>query len=311
MDFEPAYLGLLRSGELLERVDRAWRQMHGCDLCARACRVDRLKSAKGAVCRTGKNPIVSSAHPHFGEEEPLSGHRGSGTIFFSYCNLKCVFCQNWEISWRGEGMESTPRQLADQMLHLQNQGCHNINLVSPSHVIAPILAAVALAADDGLRLPLVYNSGGYDSPSGLALLDGVVDIYMPDVKWGEGGPAHRYSGARDYPIVNRDTLREMHRQVGDLQLDENGIARRGLLVRHLVMPGGLAATERIFRFLAEEISRDTYLNVMSQYRPCYKAARFPALNRSLSREDFQSAVELADRMGLHRLDQRRRAWFLF
>ena len=310
MDFEPAYLGLLRSGALHNRLGAAWRHMEHCNLCARGCHVNRLETTRGAVCRTGKNPVVSSAHPHFGEEAPLSGRQGSGTIFFSHCNLKCVFCQNWEISWRGSGMEISTRQLAAQMLALQHRGCHNINLVSPSHVIAPILEAVLLAAEAGLRLPLVYNSGGYDSPAGLALLDGVVDIYMPDMMWGVSGPSHRYSGARDYPQVNQAAVREMHRQVGDLQLNEKGIARRGLLIRHLVMPKGLAVAETIFQFLAEDISTHTYLNIMGQYHPCYKSDRFPALNQPLSSEDFKQTVALAIDMGLCRLDQRRQDWYL-
>ena len=311
MDFVPAYLELLHSGQLSKRVEVARHHMKQCDLCARGCHVNRLETTRGAVCHTGEQAVVSSVHPHFGEESPLSGSRGSGTIFFSHCNLKCVFCQNWEISWQGEGTKLSPQQLAAQMLTLQNQGCHNINLVSPSHVIAPILEAVLLAAKAGLRLPLVYNSGGYDSLEGLTLLDGVVDIYMPDMKWGKSGPSHRYSGAKDYPEANQMTVREMHRQVGNLQLDKQGIAYRGLLVRHLVMPGGLAASETIFRFLVEEISTQTYLNIMSQYHPCYKADRFPALKQSLSGEEFRQTVELALNLGLRRLDQRQRQWFLF
>lgn len=233
---EPGYLALHRSGELAARVDAAYRHLEDCDLCARYCRVNRRRSAQGAVCRTGERAVVHSYGPHHGEEDPLRGWAGSGTIFFSWCNLRCVFCQNWDISQKGRGEEVEPDRLAAMMLELQRRGCHNINFVSPSHVVAQVLAAVDRAAGRGLRLPLVYNTGGYDSPEALALLDGVIDIYLPDVKFADSERARVYTTARDYAEVNQAAVRLMHRQVGDLVLDEHGLARRGLLIRHLALP---------------------------------------------------------------------------
>ena len=300
-EFRPAYLVLLESGELAQRVEQAWRHLENCDLCARYCRVNRRASAQGAVCRTGERAVVASYGPHHGEEPPLRGRRGSGTIFFSWCNLRCVFCQNWDISQKGVGEESEPAAIADMMLELQGAGCHNINLVSPSHVVAQILAAVHEAAQRGLRLPLVYNTGGYDSPEALALLDGIVDIYMPDMKYGDSALARRYSKVRDYVEVNQAAVREMHRQVGDLVLDENGIALRGLLVRHLVLPHAIAGTDKVLAFLAGEISRDTCLNLMEQYRPYYRAGEYPELARPISADEYGAALATAKRLGLRRL----------
>jgi putative pyruvate formate lyase activating enzyme len=298
---EPAYLKLLRSGELAERARRAREHLERCNLCARGCHVNRLLSTKGAVCRTGERATVYSAGPHHGEERPLSGWRGSGTIFFSWCSLACVFCQNWEISHRGEGREVTAEELADLMLGLQEAGCHNINFVTPSHVVAQILSAVLLAAGKGLRLPLVWNSGGYDSPEALALLDGVIDIYLPDMKFADSEVARKYLGVRDYAEINQMAVKEMHRQVGDLVLD-TGIARRGLLVRHLVLPENLAGTDRILAFLAREISPDTYVNLMDQYRPCYRADEFPPLDRRPTPAEMATARAVARELGLRRLD---------
>ncbi len=304
--FEAAYLGLSRKGELRARMDAAWEHLRRCDLCARYCRVDRLQGIKGALCRTGERAIVHSYGPHHGEEDPLRGWRSSGTLFFSWCNLRCVFCQNWEISHKGLGEPVTPERLAQMMLELQSQGCHNINLVSPSHVVAQILAAVEFAARRGLRLPLVYNTGGFDSPEALALLDGVVDIYMPDMKYGNSETALRYSRIRDYVAVNQAAVKEMHRQVGNLVLGANGIARRGLLIRHLVVPGLLAETEAVLAFIARELSPDSYLNLMDQYRPCYRAAEYPPLDRPLRSDEYAKAREIARRIGLWRLDGRQR-----
>jgi len=301
---EPAYLSLLHSGELAGRVRQAYRHLEACDLCARYCGVNRRASVRGAVCRTGERAIVASYGPHHGEEDVLRGWRGSGTIFFAWCNLRCVFCQNHDISQAPAGSEVEPEELAAIMLSLQARGCHNINLVSPSHVVAPILAAVLIAAEAGLRLPLVYNTGGYDSPEALALLDGVVDIYMPDIKYSDAVVARRYSKVRDYPAVNRAAVKEMHRQVGDLVVDAEGIARRGLLVRHLVLPGGLAGTGEVVRFLAEEISPNTYLNLMAQYYPRHRAGLYPELNRPITRAEYQEVVRLALAAGLTRLDVR-------
>ncbi|QXP84283.1 radical SAM protein [Methylococcus sp. ANG] len=304
-DFRAAYLALLQTGELERRVPLGREHLKTCDLCARYCRVDRLQTAQGAVCRTGERAIVYSCGAHHGEEDVLRGWMGSGTVFFSWCNLRCVFCQNWDISQKGEGREATPEELASMMLDLQAQGCHNINLVTPSHVVAQILEATLIAARQGLTLPLVYNTGGYDSPEALALLDGVIDIYMPDMKYGDSATAHRYSHVRDYWEVNRAAVQEMHRQVGDLRLDQEGLANRGLLVRHLVLPGGLANTEKVLAFIAREISPETYLNLMDQYHPCYRAGEYPELARPITPTEYQEALDIARRLGLTRLDRPR------
>ncbi len=300
--FEPAYLRLLRAGKLAERARLAGEHLENCDLCARYCRVNRRQSIRGAICRTGERAVVYSAGPHFGEEDCLRGWRGSGTIFFSWCNLRCIYCQNWEISWRGEGREASDEELAAMMLRLQALGCHNINLVSPSHAVAQIVSAVNVAARRGLSLPLVYNTGGYDSAEALALLDGVVDIYMPDMKYGGDESAHRYSHVRDYVRVNQAALREMHRQVGDLVINAEGLAERGLLVRHLVLPDGVSGTKSVLKFLAEEISPNTWLNLMAQYRPCYRAGEFPGLDRPIRRAEFLEALAAARAHGFQRLD---------
>ena len=297
----PAYLELARTGELAQRVARAWRHLEDCDLCARYCRMNRLQTIKGAVCRTGERAVVHSHGPHHGEEDPLRGRFGSGTIFFSWCNLRCVYCQNWDISQKGLGREVEPEELAGMMLDLQRMGCHNINFVSPSHVVAQILAAIEIAALQGLELPLVYNTGGYDSPEALRLLDGVIDIYMPDMKYGDSESAHRYSHVRHYVELNRAAVREMHRQVGDLVLDRHGVAQRGLLVRHLVLPENLSGTDTVLDFLAKKISLDTYVNLMDQYRPCYRAGEYPSLDRRITGAEFSRARVLAQELGLHRL----------
>jgi putative pyruvate formate lyase activating enzyme len=247
--------------------------------------------------------MVSSYGPHFGEEAPLVGRHGSGTIFFTYCNLKCVYCQNYTISQLGEGSRVTSEELTRMMLSLQAQGCHNINLVSPTHVVPYILEALERAASMGLHLPLVYNTGGYDSPETLKLLDGIVDIYMPDMKYSDAQTAEQLSGITDYPAVNRAAVKEMHHQVGDLQTDEQGIAQHGLLVRHLVLPKRLAGTEDTMRFLAEEVSVNTYLNIMAQYRPCYRAFDIPKISHPLNREEFHEAIKHAHKHGLRRLDK--------
>ncbi len=301
--FQAAYIDLLHDGRLAARVEAAWRRLEDCDLCARYCHVNRLQTLKGVVCRTGERAVVHSFGAHQGEEDPLRGRNGSGTIFFSWCNLRCVFCQNWEISHKGVGRETEPEEIADMMLSLQAQGCHNINFVSPSHVVAQIIKAVYLAAQRGLHLPLVYNTGGYDSPEALTLLDGIVDIYMPDMKYGDATIARQYSKVREYVAANRAAVKEMHRQVGDLVIDANGVAQRGLLVRHLVLPNGLAGTEAVLEFLAREISSNTYLNLMDQYHPCYRADEYESLDRPLTRDEYGEALAVARRCGLRRLDQ--------
>jgi putative pyruvate formate lyase activating enzyme len=299
---EPAYLALHRRGALAARAAEARRHLADCDLCARACHVNRLEGIAGAVCRTGERARVHGAGPHFGEEDPLSGTRGSGTIFFSWCNLRCDFCQNWTISRRGDGADVAPEELAALMLELQDRGCHNVNLVSPSHVVAQVLAALVIAAEHGLALPLVWNTGGYDSLETLGLLDGVVDIYMPDMKFSEEAVARRLSHIPDYPEVNRAGVREMYRQVGDLALDEDGIAVRGLLVRHLLLPNGLAGTEKVLEFLAREISTNTYLNLMGQFHPAYRSRDIDPLARPVTRAERDEALALAAAVGLTRLD---------
>jgi putative pyruvate formate lyase activating enzyme len=301
--FEPAYLKHLRSGELKRRVAEAYARLEACDICARECGVNRRLGAEGAGCHTGERAIVSSYGPHFGEEDPLVGRGGSGTIFFSWCNLSCQYCQNYEISQGGMGQEVEPEDLAHMMLSLESQGCHNVNFVSPSHVVPQILAGLLIAAEAGLRLPLVYNTGGYDSLKTLALLDGVVDIYMPDMKYADAGVAQRCSKIRNYPQANQAAVVEMQRQVGDLTMGERGVARRGLLVRHLVLPEELAGTAEIVRFLRDEISPNTYINVMAQYRPCYRAREYPPLDRSITNQEYAAAVRLAQEAGL-RLDER-------
>jgi putative pyruvate formate lyase activating enzyme len=292
---------------LHQRVRQAYQHLEDCDLCARYCHVNRRQTIKGAVCRTGERAVVDGFGPHHGEEPPLRGWHGSGTIFFSWCNLRCIYCQNWEISWQGMGREVEPEELAQMLLHLQEQGCHNINFVSPSHVVAQILAAVLLAAEAGLHVPLVYNTGGYDSLEALALLDGVIDIYMPDMKYSDVTSAQTYSHVRNYPAVNQAAVKEMHRQVGDLLIDDNGLAQRGLLVRHLVLPGGLAGTEQILKFLAEEISPHTYLNIMAQYLPYFRAHEHPPLDRAITSEEYRQALVFAGKYGLRRLAQESQA----
>jgi putative pyruvate formate lyase activating enzyme len=304
--FQPAYLQLHRSGELRRRAELALAGLSDCTLCPRACHADRVSGAKGSICRTGRQAAVSSYFAHSGEEDCLRGRRGSGTIFFSLCNLLCVFCQNDEISWEGEGRVTSAEELAGMMLSLQAQGCHNINFVTPSHVVAQILEALPIAVDRGLRLPLVYNSSGYDSLEALALLNGVVDIYMPDFKFWEGELARRYASAPDYPEIARAAIKEMHRQVGPLSFDESGIALRGLLIRHLVMPVGVAGTADMMGWIARELGPETYVNIMAQYRPSAKVSeeRFSEINCCVSRAEFRSAIAAAEAAGLRRLDGR-------
>ncbi len=305
MSFEPSYLRLHSEGILKERVQKALALLEPCRLCPRTCGARRLKGETG-FCGTGRKAAVASTNAHFGEESPLVGRSGSGTIFISSCNLLCSFCQNHEISHGKEGVEVGPEQMALMMVHLSEAGCHNINFVTPTHVVPQILEALSQAIERGLRVPLVYNSSGYDSLETLELLDGVFDIYMPDFKFWDNRWAERYCEAPDYREVASAAVREMHRQVGDLAVDERGIAYRGLLVRHLVMPNQVAGTERIMEFLAEEVSPNTYVNVMDQYRPCGSAHRDELINRRLHSKEYREAVDAAQRAGLARLDQRER-----
>jgi putative pyruvate formate lyase activating enzyme len=296
----PSYLDLHETGELARRAEAAARLLERCRVCPRECLAQRLQGERG-VCQVGDQAMVSSYGPHFGEERPLVGVGGSGTIFLTHCNLCCVFCQNADISQGDEGRIVSAEALAQIMLSLQQTGCHNINFVTPTHQVPQILRALVLAADEGLNLPLVYNCGGYESLETLQLLDGVVDIYMPDFKYADVETARQCSGVEGYPQAARAALGEMHRQVGDLALDRRGIAIRGLLVRHLVLPNGLAGTGEVVRFLAG-LSPRTYVNIMDQYRPCYRAHEYPALTRRPTRAEIQEAVRMARAAGLSRLD---------
>ncbi len=296
------YLKTYEKGRFPELIEKAFSMLEKCMICPRKCGVDRTGAGRG-FCRSGYLPKVSSYGPHFGEERPLVGRHGSGTIFLTHCNLGCLFCQNYSISRLGEGEEVSFEQFSRIMVELQRKGCHNINFVSPSHFVPHILKALPRAIEMGLSVPLVYNTGGYDSPETLKLLEGVFDIYMPDYKFAGAEAAERYCQARDYPDVIKAALREMHRQVGDLVVDERGIARRGILVRHLVLPEGLAGTREAMSFLAGEISRDTYVNIMAQYYPCGNLipSRSP-LARRITREEFRDAVQIAKEEGLSRID---------
>lgn len=304
--FVPAYLATYDSGRLHQKRDEALETLRACTVCPRNCRVDRLQNKK-ACCHSGRYARVSAAFPHLGEEDCLRGWNGSGTIFFAWCNLRCVFCQNYETSQDGEGAEVTPQQLAAIMLRLQDAGCHNINFVTPEHVVPQILEALPLAIERGLRVPLVYNTSAYDSLHSLRLMEGVVDIYMPDFKLWDPQRCLRYLAARDYAEVARQAIGEMHRQVGELVVDENGLALRGVLVRHLVMPGLLDDTREIMHWLATALSHDTYVNVMDQYHPAWRARhdpKFAELRRRITAEEFDQALAYARAAGLWRLDQR-------
>jgi putative pyruvate formate lyase activating enzyme len=304
-DFEPAYLALHRRGELLKRAEQAVAGLSNCRVCPRDCGVDRLAD-ETATCKTGRYAQVSSYFPHLGEEDCLRGWRGSGTIFFCMCNLKCVFCQNFDISQANRGREVGPAELASMMLELQDAGCHNINFVTPEHVVPQVLEGLVLAVEAGLRLPIVYNTSAYDSMESLRLLDGVVDIYMPDFKFWDSKLSLRYLKAKDYGRVAARVVKEMHRQVGPLKFDEHGVAKRGVLVRHLVMPGMPEETRQILHFLVQEVSPDTYVNVMAQYRPAWKvsAEKYAEINRPPTASEYQTAVQVASEAGL-RLDERR------
>ncbi len=304
-DFEPAYLELHRRGELDARVEAAHAELADCRACPRDCGIDRMADEM-KLCDTGRHALVSSAFPHFGEEGCLRGDKGSGTIFFSMCNLRCVFCQNWDISQRKRGRECTAEQLADMMMELQRAGCHNINFVTPEHVAPQVVEAIAAAVPRGLRIPIVYNTSGYDALASLKLLDGLVDIYMPDFKFWQKHSAMKLAKAKDYPERAREAIAEMHRQVGVLEFGADGIARRGVLVRHLVMPGQEDEAAAIFQWLATELSPDTYVNVMGQYHPDHEVGedRYLQINRGPRAREIDGAYAAARAAGLHRFDER-------
>ncbi len=300
--FQPAYLQAERDGRLRVLEKELWEVYRNCRCCPRACGANRLANEKG-VCSSTAKLKVHDAAPHFGEEKQLVGVGGSGTIFFSNCNLLCCFCQNWQINHRGDGNLISHEDLADMMLGLQQRGCHNINLVTPTHVMPNIIKALRLAIARGLKIPLVYNTGGYDSLEIVKMLDGIVDIYLPDYKYTEGKLAAKYSsGAADYPEVAAAVIKEMHRQVGILQTDNHGIAQRGLIIRHLVMPQNIAGTDRFVRWVAQDLSLDTYVNIMEQYHPAHKAMEYPELSRRITRAEWLQAMTWAREAGLHNLD---------
>ncbi len=301
-DFSPAYLALFKNGELARRAEEAIAALESCQTCPRGCKANRLLGRVG-TCKTKRYAIVSSCFPHMGEENCLRGWKGSGTIFFSQCNLRCVFCQNFDISQSTSGRETSAETLAGMMLSLQGSGCHNVNLVTPDHVVPQILEALVIAAEQGLRLPIVYNTSGYTSQNALAWLDGVVDIYMPDFKMANPEDARLYLQAKDYPQVAENAIKEMHRQVGDLSFDKHGLAKRGVLVRHLVMPDQVAGSQQVMEKLAE-ISPDMYINLMAQYRPAGKVSpdKYLQINRRVRMAEVDQAYQFAKQAGLYRFD---------
>lgn len=294
----PAYLESYYSGKLNQIIERAFKMLESCSICPRKCKVNRLNDKKG-VCRTGFKPKVCSFMPHHGEEPPISGKHGSGTIFFSSCNVSCAYCQNYEFSQMDKGKEVETQDLASFMLQLQDMGCHNINLVTPTHVIPQILGSLKIAISKGLKIPIVYNTGGYELAEMISLLDGVVDIYLPDMRYAQSDMAIKYSSAPDYPKINQEALREMHRQAGIAQIDREGIMKRGLIIRHLVLPNEISGTEKIMKFIAEELSLDAYISLMSQYVPCYKANQFKEISRRITYQEYENAKNAMEKYGLY------------
>jgi putative pyruvate formate lyase activating enzyme len=302
IDFEPAYLKLYRSGELKRRGQELWEIMGDCKLCPRACGANKLAGERG-FCKATSRLEVSSYHPHHGEEKPLRGKNGSGTIFLTHCSLRCVFCINWEVSQGGQGFRRSIDSLAKMMLHLQKIGCHNINFVTPTHYSPHILLAVDKAASKGLRLPLVYNTCGWERTEILKKLDGVIDIYLPDFKYADGEMAGKYSSeAYSYPEVTKQALLEMHRQVGVAKPASNGLMSRGLMIRHLVMPNNVSGSQDVMKWIADSLPKNTFVNIMSQYRPMYKAKEFPEINRRLYRGEYDEVVSYAKNIGLTNLE---------
>ena len=295
---EPKYLKAYRDGILQEKADRLYQALKSCVLCPRNCKVNRLENKSG-FCKTGKRAKVYSYFSHYGEEPAISGENGSGTIFFSNCNLGCLYCQNYEFSQLGRGKEAGDEELASFMLELQKQGCHNINFVTPTHVVAQVFLALILAAERGLSIPLVYNTSGYESETTLKLLEGIIDIYLADARYADSQPAFKYSQAADYPLINKTALKEMHRQAGIAKINNDGILESGLVIRHLVLPNNLSSTDKIMRFIANELSPDTYISLMSQYFPCYNACDYPELSRRLSRKEYKKAMDIMYSYGLH------------
>jgi putative pyruvate formate lyase activating enzyme len=294
----PAYLQAYNNGKLERLIEQALKLLESCCICPRKCKVNRLKNETG-FCKTGLKPKVISYMPHRGEEPPISGERGSGTIFFSQCNMSCVYCQNYEFSQLGEGREVDFEDLAQFMLELQNLGCHNINLVTPTHVMPQILKALHIAISKGLNLPLVYNTGGYELPEIIRLLDGIVDIYLPDMRYADTQMSIKYSNAPDYPKYNQASVKEMHRQVGVADIDDEGIIKRGVVIRHLVLPDKISGTEKTMKFISEELSKETYISLMSQYAPYYKAHEFHDISRRVTFEKYEEARKIMHKYGLY------------
>ena len=294
----PSYLSSHHNGNLKETIDKAFSLLESCSICPRKCGINRLKNELG-FCKTGLNPKVCSFMPHHGEEPPISGTQGSGTIFFSHCNMNCVYCQNYEFSQKGEGREVGFEELADMMVQLQDMGCHNINLVSPTHIMPQILKSLSLAITKGLKIPLVYNTGGYELSEIIGLLDKIVDIYLPDMRYADSETAIKYSFAPNYPQFNRPAVKEMHRQVGIAKMDDNGIIKKGLIIRHLVLPENISGTQKTMEFIATELSKDTYISLMSQYFPCFKAVNFPQICRRITYAEYQEAQEIMHKYGLY------------
>jgi len=288
--------------EFIQIVEKLYDILYCCEICGHQCRIDRLKGQKGK-CRASYKLRISSYGLHFGEEEPISGYNGSGTIFFSYCNLHCVFCQNYEISQLAEGIEISEEQLANIMIWLQNKNAHNINLVSPTHFLPQIIKALYLASKQGLNIPVVYNTGGYDNPGVIKLLSDIVDIYMPDMKYSDNENAYKYSSAKNYWEVSTSAVKEMYKQVGGLKIDEHKVAYRGLLIRHLVLPNDIAGSKKIIDFIAENLGDDVYLNIMAQYRPCFKARNYPELNRRITLEEYEEVLNYAISKGIKNIDK--------
>jgi putative pyruvate formate lyase activating enzyme len=301
-EFQPRYLKLLQTGELKKRGEKLWEMMASCSLCPRECGAERLAGERG-FCEASSTLEIASYHPHFGEEDPLVGRGGSGTVFFSNCNLRCVFCINWEISQGGEGKQQSTDDLADMMLHLQRIGCLNINVVTPTHYSAHIILALDKAANRGLRLPVVYNTCGWEKTEILKILDGIIDIYLPDFKYADSKMAYKYSSEADtYAEMTREALLEMNRQVGIAKPAADGIIYRGLMIRHLVMPNNVSGTKEVIEWISENLSKDTYLNLMSQYRPMFKAFEYPEISRRLTHNEYLNAIKWAREAGLTNLD---------
>lgn len=294
----PSYLKSHHNGHLSMAIEKTFSMLESCCLCPRKCKVNRLKGEKG-FCKTALNARVCSYMPHFGEEPPVSGKSGSGTIFFTHCNMACVYCQNYEFSQLGQGREVELEQLADFMIELQSLDCHNINFVTPTHVIPQILKALNISISKGLKIPLVYNTSGYELPEVLKLLEGIFDIYMPDMRYSDGEISLKYSNAKDYPAYNQKSVKEMHNQVGIADIDEKGIIRSGLIIRHLVLPNNISGTEKVMEFIANELSPETYISLMSQYLPYYKASEYKDINRRLNQKEYEEAKKIMHKYGLH------------